>query len=340
MLRAVYALRPPRRCAGLGALKTARAGPRVNDSPLLHDAVLFSTERPRPLRSTPLAASACALSQGRRPAARAALASAVEKASRLETTYPWSPAVGILLPRSRFYAATAPPEPDVASTDPYRVLGIERTATDKELKRAYLHAAKRFHPDMNPGSDQAKKHFQRVSQAYDLLRDPARRAAYDASGQWEGTGPASDGGTTWSQSQAEQTFNQAAADREVILEAVWMYAEAVKEEALLAGSLAREGKWSEVWPLVREHRGLLAALGMLVLVIRFPAAVTLALRGALVFLVNMRLAPGVRRQVWQYAWRSLVAAAHRQRARLRQRARDRKQQQKRGSGARMSSGKQ
>lgn len=63
--------------------------------------------------------------------------------------------------------------------DPYTVLGIARTASADEVKSAYRKLAKQLHPDLNPGAQDVARRFQEVTDAYDLLSDPARRAAYD-----------------------------------------------------------------------------------------------------------------------------------------------------------------
>lgn len=65
------------------------------------------------------------------------------------------------------------------SRDPYEVLGISRSATAAELKRAYRRLAHRHHPDKNPGDLLAAERFRELSVAYELLADRERRAAYD-----------------------------------------------------------------------------------------------------------------------------------------------------------------
>lgn len=63
--------------------------------------------------------------------------------------------------------------------DPYAVLGLSRTATDDDIRRAFRRLAKELHPDVNPTNAEAVERFKRVSAAYELLGDPARRQAYD-----------------------------------------------------------------------------------------------------------------------------------------------------------------
>ena len=67
--------------------------------------------------------------------------------------------------------------------DYYDLLEVERTADDKILKSAYRRLAMQFHPDRNPGDHEAEARFKAISQAYDCLKDPQKRAAYDRFGK-------------------------------------------------------------------------------------------------------------------------------------------------------------
>lgn len=64
-------------------------------------------------------------------------------------------------------------------TDPYKVLGVNRNASDEEIKRAYRKLAKKLHPDLNPGDKKVEAQFKETTAAYDFLSDPEKRRKYD-----------------------------------------------------------------------------------------------------------------------------------------------------------------
>ena len=70
----------------------------------------------------------------------------------------------------------------MAKRDFYDILGVQKGADEKALKSAYYKQAKKLHPDNNPGDKEAEAKFKEVNEAYDVLKDPQKKAAYDRFG--------------------------------------------------------------------------------------------------------------------------------------------------------------
>jgi molecular chaperone DnaJ len=74
----------------------------------------------------------------------------------------------------------------MANKDYYQILGVNRNASEKEIKQAYRRLARKHHPDLNPGDKSAEARFKEMNAAYQVLSDPEKRKKYDQFGdQWE-----------------------------------------------------------------------------------------------------------------------------------------------------------
>ena len=70
--------------------------------------------------------------------------------------------------------------------DYYKILGVSRSATEKEIKQAYRRLARKYHPDVNPGDTSAEARFKEMNEAHDVLSDQEKRRKYDRFGdRWE-----------------------------------------------------------------------------------------------------------------------------------------------------------
>jgi molecular chaperone DnaJ len=78
--------------------------------------------------------------------------------------------------------------------DYYKTLGVDKKATPEEIKKAYRKLARKYHPDRNPGDEQAEARFKEISQAHDVLGDPEKRKQYDTGAGPFATGAGPGGG--------------------------------------------------------------------------------------------------------------------------------------------------
>ena len=74
----------------------------------------------------------------------------------------------------------------MAGKDYYSILGVNRSASEREIKQAYRRLARRYHPDVNPGDKSAEEKFKQINEAYEVLSDKEKRQKYDQFGdQWQ-----------------------------------------------------------------------------------------------------------------------------------------------------------
>lgn len=91
--------------------------------------------------------------------------------------------------------------------DYYEILGVSKSASADEIKKAYRQQAIKFHPDKNPGDKQAEEKFKEAAEAYEVLRDPQKRQRYDQFGH-AGVSGSAGGGFSGAGMTIEDIFNQ------------------------------------------------------------------------------------------------------------------------------------
>lgn len=103
----------------------------------------------------------------------------------------------------------------MAFIDYYKILGVDKSVSQAEIRSAYKRRAKQFHPDLHPDDPKAKAKFQALNEAYDVLNDPEKRRKYDQYGEhWQqadamgGAGWGNGGGATWNDSFSGFDFSQ------------------------------------------------------------------------------------------------------------------------------------
>lgn len=146
-------------------------------------------------------------------------------------------------------------------TDFYGILGVQRTASDEEIRSAFRTLAFQWHPDRNPGSAEAQTKFVQIANAYEVLKDPARRRDYDlslrqpppsacppaqaASVRPSPPNPASSPFIASPEFAALRTRYPGRDD--AVLFALWLYAQTTGE-ALPGTPGARASTWDKVYP--------------------------------------------------------------------------------------------
>ena len=141
-------------------------------------------------------------------------------------------------------------------TDPYKILGVSPQATDEEIKQAYRRLAKKYHPDLNPGDQEAARKMQEVNAAYEQIKNPEKfRTGPGAGGSSSGTGyqeydPFGFGGYYQTGSSGEQGDQYQQAARQYIR--YGRYQEALNA---LGASANRDARWYYLSALANDGLG-------------------------------------------------------------------------------------
>lgn len=122
----------------------------------------------------------------------------------------------------------------MSSADPYKILGVGRDASEKDIQKAYRALAKKHHPDLNPGDADAERRFKEISAAYDLLSDPEKRARYDR-------GEIDASGNETGPRYERRYYREYAGGRGNAYENTGGYADFVDLDDILADLFARQG---------------------------------------------------------------------------------------------------
>ncbi len=96
----------------------------------------------------------------------------------------------------------------MSKRDYYEILGVDKSAGEAELKKAYRKLAMKYHPDRNKGDSEAEKRFKEASEAYDVLRDSEKRARYDQFGHAGVNGGGFGGGGSYGNADFEDIFSR------------------------------------------------------------------------------------------------------------------------------------
>mmetsp|Transcript_7768 Transcript_7768/g.28423 ORF Transcript_7768/g.28423 Transcript_7768/m.28423 type:complete len:311 (-) Transcript_7768:73-1005(-) len=159
----------------------------------------------------------------------------------------------------------------------YEVLGVPPSATQADIKRAYLQEAKKCHPDVNSSAD-ATARFQALAQAYQVLGNATSRASYDSAG-------ANADPSTYqtppppNQGPVDPTRLFRAVLEELGVEDLKNYFAGVGRDAALASSAAQAGDFQPAKDFAWKHKGLFASIALpTVLLLRFPALIMASFR--------------------------------------------------------------
>jgi DnaJ-class molecular chaperone len=109
----------------------------------------------------------------------------------------------------------------MAFIDYYKILGVDKTASDKDIKNAYRKLARKHHPDLNPDNAESNKIFQQLNEANEVLSDPEKRKKYDKYGENWQNGEAYEQARQQQRGKAAIAAALAAAVRRILAERLW-----------------------------------------------------------------------------------------------------------------------
>jgi hypothetical protein len=174
------------------------------------------------------------------------------------------------------------------SENPYDILGVSRSASEKEIKIAYLKAAKKHHPDTNKNDPDAKRRFQQIADAYSILSDPVQRKSFDTYGRSPGSAAGQPGGSAAAPPDPDDLF------RSVFKEFGWteveQYFSDLQRDVGLVAKDVGQGDYNSLKAFAVKRKGLILSIAVpSFLVLRFPAAVA----GAILFAARMVAVVGI-----------------------------------------------
>ena len=140
--------------------------------------------------------------------------------------------------------------------DPYKVLGVSPDASDDEIKRAYRRLAKKYHPDVNPGDQEAARKMQEINAAYEQIKNPEKARASGQSSQsgYGGYGYDPFGGA-WQQYQRQQYRQQAGDSYQQAAEQYIRFRRFSEALNALNNSTTRNARWYYLSALANDGLG-------------------------------------------------------------------------------------
>ena len=191
----------------------------------------------------------------------------------------------------------------------YETLGVSPSATQAEIKKAYLTEAKKCHPDLNPSKD-AKDRFQKLAEAYEVLGNLERRASYDYSlrsgpsysGARRATGTSPPGGSQQSQHMDPSEVFRSVFE-ELGVDEVLERLRQVQQEGVVAANAAQAGDFTPAKTFVWKHKGVAAAVLLpLAILFRFPQIISISFRVLGLVAASLLQSPALREMMSRWVW--------------------------------------